>query len=78
MAHLPTPDYGQAQRLDVWLKGPVYYDQDVSMRGSVDKGEFSLFAGGAERPSIIGRIRPLLPGESLRLKDKQADHQESV
>ena len=59
MARLPSLGNGQPQRLDAWLKGPVYYGSDVSLRGSLVEGgaTFALFADGDARPAIVGRWR---------------------
>jgi hypothetical protein len=57
LAHLPAPSETQAQRLDVWLKGPVYYGSQVSLRARSEqqKVTFALFAQGDERPAVLGR-----------------------
>ncbi len=56
MAHLSALDPAAAQRLDAWLKGPVYYDSDVRLRAAVepDRTAFALMAPGEERPAILG------------------------
>ncbi len=58
---------GPGQRLDVWLKGPVYYDTDVCMRASADAEDrrFALSMEGKKLPSIIGRLRASAPGDRL-------------
>lgn len=67
LAHLPPPDgrlpCGGAWRLDAWLKGPLYYGAEVSLRASPDADGtvFALFAQGEERPSILGRWSACAP-----------------
>jgi hypothetical protein len=61
------PSRGGAQRLDAWLKGPVYHGSGVRLRASTD-GEgtaFALVVGGEERPAIVGRWRAAGPAERL-------------
>jgi acyl dehydratase len=67
MAHLRPPDEGNFQRLDLWLKGPVFFDSDVSLRAeTTEKGVvFALMLCGDERPAILGRWRPVAPRERL-------------
>lgn len=57
LARLPAPGPGTVQRLDAWLKGPVYYDADVSLRtaAEVDGVTFALIPDREERPAIVGR-----------------------
>lgn len=56
LAHLPQPAAG-SQRLDVWLKGPVYYASDVTLRAGRegDATVFALVPDGETRPAILGR-----------------------
>jgi hypothetical protein len=56
MARLPDPGPERPQRLDAWLKGPVFYGADVVLRGRShsDAFPFGLFAGGDARPAIVG------------------------
>ena len=65
MAHLPLPDPARPQRLDAWLKGPVYYDSDVQLRAAAESGGtgFAIFAEGEPRAAIIGRWRSAVAGE---------------
>ena len=46
----------RGQRLDAWLKGPVYYDSEVSLQGTVESDgmRFALSAADEQRPAIIG------------------------
>jgi hypothetical protein len=57
MSRLPAPDPARPQRLDLWLKGPVYFDADVSLRAAtVEKDTvFALTLRGDERPVVLGR-----------------------
>lgn len=59
LAHLPTPGPAGALRLDAWLRGPVYYGSEVSLRATraADGASFGLFAEGEPRPAIVGRLR---------------------
>ena len=56
MTHLPARDPAAAQRLDAWLKGPVFYDSDVRLRASMEPNRtaFALIGPGEERPAILG------------------------
>jgi hypothetical protein len=59
LAHLDEMKQDQPQRLDAWLKGPVYYGSDVRLcaaRHSRDT-TFALFSRQEERPAIVARIR---------------------
>jgi hypothetical protein len=57
MARLPSRFAGEAQRLETWLKGPVFHDSDVNLfaQAGPDGGTFHLIPGGEERPAIVGR-----------------------
>lgn len=57
LARLPESEGTRKQRLDVWLKGPVYYDSEVSLRTSGGPRDWviALFADKEERPTIIAR-----------------------
>lgn len=67
LARLPAPE-ALPQRLDVWLRGPVYYGSEVRMRRSSADGdvELALHVHDDERPAIVARwtagagVRPLL------------------
>ena len=67
LARLPAPDAAAPQRLDAWLKGPVFYGAEVELRaGSGGDGTaFALNAKGDARPAIIGRLRAAAPGRRL-------------
>jgi acyl dehydratase len=75
MARLPAPDPSEAQRLDAWLKGPVYYDSDVRLRATAKSGgtAFALVAAGEERPAILGCWRQAGTSESLLLQEAFAE-----
>ncbi|NKE68263.1 acyl dehydratase [Ramlibacter sp. RBP-2] len=57
LARLPALDPDAPQRLDAWLKGPVFYGSEVVLRGTPAPGAtvFGLFADGDPRPAIVGR-----------------------
>lgn len=56
-----------AQRLDLWLKGPVYYGSEVGLRSrnTLAGVEFALTAGGSDRPAMVGRWSEAPAGRSL-------------
>jgi hypothetical protein len=56
LARLPAPP-AAAQRLDLWLKGPVYYGTEVALaaRAEAEGVAFALAPAGAERPALLGR-----------------------
>lgn len=53
LAHLEPVELVLPVRLDVWLKGPVFYASEVALRSSAHG--FALFVQGDERPAIVGR-----------------------
>lgn len=55
MADPGTP----AQRLDLWLKGPVYYGSEVALATGGEKAgaTFALAESGSIRPALLGRWR---------------------
>lgn len=57
LARLPAPRSGEAQRLDVWLKGPVHYGSRVSLLAEHDAAgqSFALRTDSDPRPAIVGR-----------------------
>jgi acyl dehydratase len=61
LAHLGAAQHG-AMTLETWIKGPVYYGADVSLRAETqsDRGCFELHVAGDERPAIVGRYQ--VPG----------------
>ena len=58
LARLPAREGGAAQRLDVWLKGPVYYGSRVELAVDPEAGGlvFALRADRDARPALIGRL----------------------
>jgi len=69
LARLPTSPT-RAQRLDAWLKGPVYYGCDVALHvsGEPPALTFALRARDDGRPAILGRWRAV--GSESRLLDE--------
>lgn len=67
MARLSALGSGEVQRLDAWLKGPLYYDSDVRLRATLetDRSTFALIAADEERPAILGCWRRTGARESL-------------
>lgn len=67
MAHLPSPDATCPQRLDAWLKGPVFYDWDVALHASKEANgmAFALIPDGDARPAMLGRWLAYAPGSRL-------------
>ncbi len=66
LARLPEPA-SSTQRLDLWLKGPVYYGSDVTLasRGEEAGVAFSLTVAGSGRPAFLGRRYSVEPGSRL-------------
>jgi hypothetical protein len=65
MARLPAPKTHEVERLDAWLKGPVYYGSHVSLRTSSGSEGivFAVHTDGDQRPAIVGRWSvPSAPG----------------
>ena len=58
MAHLAGRRDPERQRLDAWLKGPVYYDSAVTLRAAVSESDsvFALLADEDERRLVAGRL----------------------
>ncbi|WP_420131340.1 acyl dehydratase [Rhodopseudomonas sp.] len=46
------------RQLDLWLKGPVYYNRGVTLRQthSAEGEEFALWVDGDERAAMVGRL----------------------
>lgn len=57
LVRLPQRSSALPLRLDTWLKGPVYYGAEVTLRAEDSPGAatFALHVDGDERPAIIGR-----------------------
>ncbi len=66
LAHLPVAGAGRAQRLDAWLKGPVYKGAEASLATREEPGQvsFALFSG-EPRPAIMGRWQAVPEGSRL-------------
>jgi acyl dehydratase len=67
MAHLAGREDPERQRLDAWLKGPVYYGSAVTLRAAVSESDsvFALLAYEDERPRIVGRWSPASTGHLI-------------
>ncbi len=67
LKRLPAFSVDQPVRLDMDLKGPVYYQIPVRMKtGEADGGSrFDLYCGDDPRPCICGRLKKVTPGTSL-------------
>jgi hypothetical protein len=67
MARLRAPEPGRAQRLDLWLKGPVHFDADVVLCAAAQRQEtaFSLMLQGDRRPAMLGRWAAAEPYDQL-------------
>ncbi len=66
VARLPALDGDGPQRLDAWLKGPVFRGASVRLHAApgTDATTFGLYAED-ERPSIVGRLGSPPPGARL-------------
>jgi hypothetical protein len=60
MAHLRGLSSEGPHQLRVWLRGPVYFGAEVSLRAENTKEDcaFALMVQGEERPAILGRWGP--------------------
>ena len=67
LARLPAPQGGRPVRLDVWLKGPVYYGLPVRLCGGTAQGgvSFGLFCDEEPRPALVGRLCDAAPGSTI-------------
>jgi len=67
LQHLPAPQADRPQRLDAWLKGPVFYDCDVALHVSrkADGTTFGLIPQGEDRPAMLGEWRSCASGSRL-------------
>jgi acyl dehydratase len=67
LARLPAFGPAGIQRLDAWLKGPVYHGSEISLRATPVPGgtSFAVIAEGERRPAIVGRWRTVAAGTSL-------------
>jgi hypothetical protein len=59
LARLPQAEDGLPQRLDAWIKGPVFYGAPVKLRheAGADGTRFALHVNEDERPAIVGHLR---------------------
>lgn len=59
LKRLPTFDPVAPSKLEIWLKGPVYYGSSLDIRADNNEHEqcglFSLHVDGDARPAIVGR-----------------------
>jgi hypothetical protein len=59
LARLPEPGPAPLD-LDFWIKGPVFFGRDVTMRHrpcAASGREFGLWLAGETRPALVGRLR---------------------
>ena len=64
LAHLGAARHA-AMTLETWIKGPVFYGADLSLRAETqpDRGCFELHVAGDERPAIVARYQVLDSGK---------------
>ncbi len=67
LARLPAALDTPAQRLDLWIKGPVFYRTDLALRAEAgqDACRFALQAGSDPRPALVGHWSAVAPGTPL-------------
>lgn len=67
LARMDISRNAPAQRLDVWLKGPVFYDREIVLHGatSADTAQFALAHTGEKRSAIVGQWRAVERGGKL-------------
>jgi acyl dehydratase len=67
LARLPARERELPQMLETWLKGPVYYGAQVTLRSAERDGatEFAVNIDGDARPAILGRLTATAPGTRL-------------
>lgn len=67
LSHLPQATTDDPLRLDILLKGPVYYGYNVELKGQkLEKGiRFDLFCGEDPRPCVRGRLVQANKDETL-------------
>ena len=67
LQHLPEISVDNPLRIDVALKGPVYYSSEVVMKyNPCPKGyRFDLYCGDMKRPCILGSTRNVEKGSAL-------------
>jgi hypothetical protein len=66
LARLPEPAWSR-QRLDLWLKGPVYYGDEVGLAAREGQAgvDFTLTVAGSGRPALLARRSEVEPGSRL-------------
>lgn len=71
LARLPAVLDAPAQRLDLWIKGPVFYRTDLALRARHEGPDchFALQAGGDPRPALVGHWTTVAPGTPLSGSD---------
>lgn len=59
LSRLCGPDIVAPQRLDLWVKGPVYFDANVTLAAERSETEtiFALMVDHDARPALVGRWR---------------------
>lgn len=57
--HLLNADYDKAISLDVALKGPFYYERDITLKKAFINNEtrFDIYCEGNPRPCVDGKLR---------------------
>lgn len=67
IAHLPVDSEAQRPCLDLWIRGPVYFNSDLRFRAASleDSMVFALVLRGDKRPAILGRMRTARTEERL-------------
>jgi len=67
MARLRAPPPVRAQRLDLWLKGPVFYGSSVALRTTDHSAgvAFSLTMDAQDRPALVGMWQQVPSGSTL-------------
>jgi acyl dehydratase len=67
LARLAPPAAPYPHRLDVWIKGPVYYGSAVELRAAAEAegSAFALIPLSDGRPALLGRWRACAPGSRL-------------
>jgi hypothetical protein len=73
--HLPRLDEEEPVRIDVSLKGPMYYSSEALLKYVSDRSGlgFDLYCGDNPRPCIIGSMRNVTPGSRLIEVNKDKD-----
>jgi acyl dehydratase len=66
LSRIAPPD-SQAQRLDLWFKGPIYYGTLVHLTSqrAGDDIRLAVTPAGGDRPALVGRWSAVAPGTRL-------------